>query len=72
MIHLSMLAVLLVSDVQPLPEQWTCVARTPVLQRAYSGSGVTEEDARANALDACQEHALFGCYIARCGHSAGD
>lgn len=49
-------------------EKWTCIARTPVLARAYSGSGASEAEARANALNECQDHALFGCYVASCDH----
>lgn len=49
----------------PMPG-WVCIARTPVLQRAFTGYGNSEAAARGASLEKCQEHALFGCYVAAC------
>jgi len=48
--------------------QWVCVARTPVLQKAFTGCGETRALAKKDALEKCQKNALFGCYIASCQH----
>jgi len=54
-----------------LTADWVCIARTPVLQRAFSGYGASETEARSSALIKCQRHTLFGCYIARCSQLGG-
>ena len=50
----------------PATAGWVCIARTPILQKAYSGSGASKADARAAALKACGETTPFGCYVERC------